>query len=155
MPIITSPVSNAAVKGMQGDDEKYVKTIVTLKHYAVNNCEGERQTGTSVLNEKTLRDYYTKAFGNIIKNASPLSVMSSYNAISMYRNGELETDYVASSANPHILQTLLRRTYGFDGYVVGDCGAWENLYGRQQLRSKLFPDIPIDDITAAMAVSAA
>lgn len=154
-PFLTAELGSAAVEGMQGDDEKYVKVISTLKHFAANNCEGERQTGTSVMSERTLREYYTKAFQDITEKSAPLSVMSSYNATTITRNGETIIDYIASSANKYLLTDLLRRTWNFGGYVVGDCGAWENLYGRQSLRKKLFPNVPIDDITAPMAVSAA
>lgn len=154
-PFLTAALGSAAVEGMQGDDEKYIKVISTLKHFAANNCEGERQTGTSVLSERALREYYTKAFQDITEKSGPMSVMSSYNATTVTRNGETIIDYIASSANKYLLTDLLRRTWGFGGYVVGDCGAWENLYGRQSLRKKLFPDVPIDDITAAMAVSTA
>ena len=66
--------------------------------------------------------------------------MSSYNAPTISRNGEVFSDYTASSANKYLLTDLLRRTWGFSGYVVGDCGAWENLFGRQSMRQKLFPD---------------
>ena len=81
--------------------------------------------------------------------------MSSYNALTISRNGEVFSDYIASSANKYLLTDLLRRTWGFSGYVVGDCGAWENLFGRQSMRQKLFPDWNLDDITAPMAVSKA
>ncbi|MDO5397090.1 MAG: glycoside hydrolase family 3 C-terminal domain-containing protein [bacterium] len=154
-PFLTAALGSAAVEGMQGDDEKYIKVISTLKHFAANNCEGERQTGTSVLSERALREYYTKAFQDITEKSDPMSVMSSYNATTVTRNGETIIDYIASSANKYLLTDLLRRTWGFNGYVVGDCGAWENLFGRQSLRKKLFPDMPVDDITAAMAVSTA
>ncbi len=154
-PFLTAELGSAAVEGMQGDDDKYVKVISTLKHFAANNCEGERQTGTSVMSDRTLREYYTKAFQDITEKSKPLSVMSSYNATTIKRNGETIIDYIASSANKYLLTDLLRRTWGFNGYIVGDCGAWENLYGRQSLRKKLFPEVPIDDITAPMAVSAA
>lgn len=154
-PYLTAQLGASAVKGMQGDDEKYIKVISTLKHFAANNCEGERQSGSSVMTEKTLREYYTKAFEEIVEDANPASVMSSYNAITMSRNGETVTDYIASTANEFLLTDLLRRTWGFSGYVVGDCGAFENLFGKQSIRQKLFPDYDIDDITGEMAVSRA
>ena len=154
-PYLTSQLGGASVEGMQGNDDKYLKTIATLKHFAANNCEGERQTGTSVMNEKTLREYYLGAFEDIVESSNPASVMSSYNAITMKRNGETVIDYIASSANKYLLTDMLKRTWGFTGYVVGDCGAWENLYGRQSLKHKLFPDVSVDDVTAAMAVSTA
>ncbi len=159
-PYLTSEIGGNAVKGMQGTDDKYIKTITTLKHYAANNCEGERQTGTSVMNEKTLREYYTRAFRDITENYNPGAVMSSYNGTTVYRNGEILTamdgqkiDYIASSANSYLINDLLKRTYGFGGFVVGDCGAWDNVYGRQPLRKKLYADIALENITAPMTVS--
>ena len=154
-PYLTSEIGAKSVEGMQGEDAKYLKTIATLKHFAANNCEGERQTGTSVMTEKTFREYYTRTFIDIVESSNPASVMSSYNALTISRNGEVFSDYIASSANKYLLTDLLRRTWGFSGYVVGDCGAWENLFGRQSMRQKLFPDWNLDDITAPMAVSKA
>lgn len=154
-PYLTSEIGAKSVEGMQGEDAKYLKTIATLKHFAANNCEGERQTGTSVMTEKTFREYYTRTFKDIVESSNPASVMSSYNALTISRNGEVFSDYIASSANKYLLTDLLRRTWGFSGYVVGDCGAWENLFGRQSMRQKLFPDWNLDDITAPMAVSKA
>ena len=63
------------------------------------------------------------------------------------------THLVASSANSYLINDVLRRTYGFDGFVVGDCGAWDNAFGRQPLRQKLYPDMKLDDITAPMTVA--
>ncbi|MCI5893233.1 MAG: hypothetical protein MRZ66_07520 [Clostridiales bacterium] len=129
-PYLTSEIGGKAIEGMQGTDEKYQKTIATLKHYAANNCEGERQTGTSVMNESTMREYYSRAFRDITENYNPGAVMSSYNGTTLYRNGEIlsalngqKIDYIASSANSYLLNDLLRRTYSFSGFVVGDCGA--------------------------------
>ena len=159
-PFLTAQIGGAAVRGMQGDDEKYLKVIATIKHYAANNCEGERQTGTSIMNERTMREYYSRAFRDIVMSSDPGAVMSSYNGTTLYRNGEILTsmdgqkiDYIASSANSYLLNDLLRRAYGFDGFVVGDCGAWDNAYGRASLKQKLYPDMNIEDITAAMTVS--
>ncbi len=161
-PYLTTEIGGAAVKGMQGTDEKYLKTITTLKHYAANNVEGERQRGTSIMNESTMREYYTRAFRDIVENYSPGAVMSSYNATTIYRNGEIlksstgqDINYVASSANSYLINDLLRRTYGFDGFVVGDCGAWDNLYGVPAMRKNLYPNEALENITAAMTVSKA
>ena len=159
-PYLTAEMGGNAVKGMQGTDDKYIKTITTLKHYAANNCEGERQTGTSVANESTMREYYLRAFRDITENYDPGAVMSSYNGTTIYRDGEIlssstgqKIDYVASSANSYLINDVLRRTYGFDGFVVGDCGAWDNAFGRQPLRQKLYLDMKLDDITAPMTVA--
>ena len=159
-PYLTAEIGGNAVKGMQGVDDKYIKTITTLKHYAANNCEGERQTGTSVANESTMREYYLRAFRDIAANYDPGAVMSSYNGTTIYRNGEIlssstgqKIEYIASSANSYLINDTLRRTYGFGGFVVGDCGAWDNAFGRQPLRKKLYPDTELDNITAPMTVA--
>ena len=161
-PYLTSELGSQAVRGMQGTDEKYLKTISTLKHYAANNCEGERQSGTSIMNESTMREYYSRAFKDIVESADPGAVMTSYNGTTIYRNGEILTsstgqaiDYIASSANSYLVNDLLRRTYGFDGFVVGDCGAWDNLFGQQPIRQKLYPNETLENITAPMTVSKA
>lgn len=154
-PYLTSEIGAKSVEGMQGGDEKYLKTIATLKHFAANNCEGERQSGSSVMSEKTFREYYTRTFKDIVESSNPASVMSAYNALTLSRNGEVFSDYIASSANKYLLTDLLRRTWGFSGYVVGDCGAWGNLFEKQSMRQKLFPEFNLDNITAPMAVSKA
>jgi len=142
-PYLTAQYGIEFINGMQGDDEKYLKTIATLKHFIANNCESERQTGTSVMDEQTLRDYYAKAFQDITETANAASVMSSYNATTVTRNGEILYDYVCSPANPYTLQDLLRRNWGFSGYVTGDCGAVNNLHGRPTFKRALFPDTSV------------
>lgn len=126
-PYLTGQMGAAFVKGMQGDDERYLKTIATLKHFAANNNELNRRGGCSVMSEFNFRNYYTKVFQNVTEEVMPASVMSSYNATSIYRNGELIFNYKPSAANPYLLTELLRRNWGFDGYVTSDCGAGEDL----------------------------
>ena len=158
-PYLTSELGEQAVNAMQGDDDKYLKVISTLKHFAANNVEGERQRGTSIMTDKTLREYYTRAFKDIIESSDPVSVMSSYNAETISRNGETIVDYIASSSNKYLLTDLLRRSWGFSGYVVGDCGAFDNLYSKPSLRINLgktfFPDTKYEDITPEMTISTA
>lgn len=126
-PYLTGQLGIQFVNGMQGDDEKYLKTISTLKHFAANNNEKNRRGGSSVMTEYNFRNYYTKVFQNIAEEAMPASVMSSYNATTIYRNGKLLYNYKPSSANPYLLTDLLRRNWGFDGYVTSDCGAGEDM----------------------------
>lgn len=154
-PYLTTELGEQAVDAMQGSDDKYLKVISTLKHFAANNVEGERQRGTSIMTDKTLHEYYTRAFKDIIESADPASVMSSYNAETISRNGETIVDYIASSSNKYLLTDLLRRSWGFSGYVVGDCAAFENLYTKPSLRRKLFPDMKYEDITSEMTTSTA
>ncbi len=139
-PFLTAQYGKEFVNGMQGNDQKYLKTVATLKHFVANNCEGERRTGSSVMDEQTLRDYYTRAFQDITEQANPGSVMSSYNATTITRNGSILYDYMPSTANSHTLNDLLRRTWGFSGFVVGDCGAVNLLNSTKAYKRTLFPD---------------
>lgn len=114
---LTSALGSRFVDGFQGDDDKYLKVIATLKHYAANNSEYNRHNGSSDVEELYLRDYYTRAFKNIVRETGISQVMSSYNRI----NG------TPASANIWLLDTMLRKTFGFRGYVVSDCGAIKNM----------------------------
>ena len=83
------------------------------KHFAANNTELRRQASDSVVDERTLREIYLTGFEIAVKEASPKSIMSSYNMI----NG------VYSNENEKLLQKILRDEWGFDGFVVSDWGA--------------------------------
>lgn len=129
-PYLTGELGTQFVKGMQGDDPKYTKIIATIKHFLANNNETNRRGGSSVMTEYNLRNYYAKVFQNVAEAANPGSVMSSYNATTVYRNGELLYNYLPSAANSYILTDLLRRNWDFDGYVTTDCGAGEDITNR-------------------------
>jgi len=112
-PYLTGRTAIAFVRGMQGDHEKYVKVISTLKHFVANNIEQNRSGISSNVSERDLREYYFPAYEQTIRKARVQSVMSAYNA----QNG------VPCSANRWLLTDVLRGDWGFDGYVVSDCGA--------------------------------
>ena len=155
-PYLTGELGSEFVNGMQGDDEKYLKTIATIKHFAANNNEENRRGGTSVMNEFNFRNYYTKVFQNIVEKANPSSVMSSYNGTSIYRNGELIYNFVPSAANDYLLIDQLRRNWGFDGYVTSDCGAGEDLAGKTiEFVKGMFPGRDASKVTPAEAVAKA
>lgn len=86
---------------------------VCLKHFACNNQEKRRQTSSSNMDEKTMRDIYLRAFEYVVKNAHPASIMCSYNKI----NG------VYAGASHKLLTEILRDEWGFDGVVISDWGA--------------------------------
>ena len=112
-PWLMSRMGVAFVRGMQGDDSRYLKTVATPKHYAGNNSEFNRHTGSSDIDEQLLHEYYLPAFEATVREAGAFSVMAAYNSV----NG------VPASANPLLLQSLLRDSWGFSGYVVSDCDA--------------------------------
>lgn len=118
-PYLTGQLAVSYIQGMQGKDDTYIKTAATPKHFALNSSENNRHRGSSNVDEATLREYYTKAFEDVVREAAPASIMTSYNRI----NG------VPASCNEMLLTTLLREEWGFDGFVVSDCGAVGDVYG--------------------------
>ena len=121
-PTLTAALASQFVNGMQGQDMSgrlpasargYLKTIATAKHFAANNSEFNRRTGSSDMDERTLREYYTAQFRGIVAQSGVGSIMSSYNEV----NG------VPAAADVHLMSTLARQTFGFGGYFTSDCDA--------------------------------
>lgn len=144
-PYLTGQLGAAFVQGMQGDDEKYLKTIATLKHFAANNNETARSSGSSEMTEFNFRNYYTRVFQNITEIAMPASVMSSYNATTIHRGDELVYNFIPSLGNSYLLQDLLRRNWGFSGYVTSDCGAGEYLLNSAQFKQGMTGNASLPD----------
>jgi len=117
-PFLTGRLGYQFVKGMQGDNAKYLKTIATAKHYAVHSGpEPLRHEFNAKVSEVDLRETYLPAFRTLIVDAGAYSVMGAYN---MFR------DYPCC-ANP-ILYGILRNEWGFKGYIVSDCWAISDFY---------------------------
>ena len=115
-PFLMARMGVAFVRGMQGDDPKYLKVVATPKHFAGNNSEYNRHNGSSNIDEQLLHEYYLPAFEATVVEAGAFSVMSAYNSI----------NDVPSAANPLLLHDILRDAWGFQGYVVSDCDAvWD------------------------------
>jgi len=112
-PYLLSRMAVAFVKGFQGDHPKYLKAVATIKHFVANNSEYNRHNGSADVSERWLREYYLAAFKAAIMEGGVFSVMTAYNAI----------NDVPASANPWLLDEVLRGEWGFKGYVVSDCGA--------------------------------
>ena len=111
-PFLTGEMGTAFVKGLQGNDPRYLKVVSTPKHFAANNEEHNRFECDAKISEKQLREYYLPGYEALIRRGKAASIMASYNAI----NG------IPSSANPWLLTKVLRDDWGFEGYVVSDCG---------------------------------
>jgi len=120
-PYLTARLGVEFVKGLQGNDPKYLKVVSTPKHYAVHSGpEPERHRFDAAAAERELRETYLPAFRATLTEARAASVMCAYNRT----NGE------PCCANTHLLNDILRDEWGFKGYVVSDCGAIDDIYQR-------------------------
>ncbi len=122
-PYLTGRMAVAFIKGLQGDDPKYLKTVATAKHYAVHSGpESTRHTFDAVVSDADLYESYLPHFEAAIKEGGAYSVMCAYNSV----------DGKPACANPMLLQDILRKQWGFSGYVVSDCGAIDDIYRRHK-----------------------
>lgn len=152
-PTLTAALAGQYVNGLQGQTmqgvlprsaDGYYKAIATLKHYAANNSEVNRRTGSSDMDQRTLREYYTKQFADIVEQAHPGSIMSSYNEV----NG------VPAAASVQLMNNLARETYGFTGYFTSDCDAVYEIQAGHHWQPPTAP-APLDQYgRTAYAVSA-
>jgi beta-glucosidase len=118
-PYLTSRMGVAFVRGLQGDDPKYLKVVATPKHYAVHSGpEPERHGFDAKAFERDMRETYLPAFRATVTEAHAASVMCAYNRT----NGE------PCCANKRLLTEILRGEWGFTGYVVSDCGAITDIW---------------------------
>ena len=137
-PFLAGQLAVQFIKGMQGDDSKYLKTVACAKHFAANNYEQGRQGSTSFMKEHVLREYYLPAFEMCVKDGGVKSIMSSYNALSTDLNeknaaGEGWSKSKARGGKPNamndwLLNNILRDEWGFDGYVTSDCAGVSCIY---------------------------
>jgi beta-glucosidase len=104
-PMLTSALAVAYIEGVQSQG-----IAATIKHFVANDSEVERQTMSSDLDERTLREIYLPPFEAAVKQAGVWAIMSSYNRL----NG------VWTSENRWLLTELLREEWGYDGIVMSD-----------------------------------
>ena len=123
-PFLTAQLAVSFVKGLQGDDPRYLKLLATAKHFAVHSGpEGLRHGFDARVSQKDLFETYLPAFWALVKQAGVESVMTAYNRV----NGE------AASASPTLLRDILRGQWGFEGYVVSDCWAIRDIHEQHHL----------------------
>ena len=110
-PLLTGELASSFVDGIQSE-----KVGACVKHFAINSQENYRFNGNSVIDERTAREIYLKAFEIIIKKAHPASIMCAYNKIN--------EEYC--SENKWLLNDVLRKEWGFSGFTMTDWGAANN-----------------------------
>jgi len=117
-PYLTSRLGVSFVKGIQGDNEKYMKAAACAKHFAVHSGpESIRHSFNAECSKQDLRETYLPAFKALVEEAKVEAVMGAYNRT----NGE------ACCASKTLLQDILRKEWGFEGHVTSDCWAIKDI----------------------------
>lgn len=123
-PFLAGKLAVPFVKGLQGNDERYLKAIATLKHFAVHSGpEPLRHEFNAQSSQKDLIETYLPAFKEVVERTNVESVMCAYNRF----RGE------ACCGSSELLQEYLRNQWQFDGYVVSDCGAIHDFYAGHKI----------------------
>ena len=121
-PFLTATMGAAFVKGIQGSDPTHLKASACAKHFAVHSGpESERHGFNAMVSEKDLRETYLYAFKKLV-DAGVESVMCAYNRVN---------DEPCCTGNT-LLQTILRNEWKFNGHVVTDCGALDDIFERHK-----------------------
>jgi beta-glucosidase len=125
-PYLTAQFGVTFIKGLQGNNPKYLKLIATPKHFAVHSGpEPLRHQFDAEVSDYDLNDTYLPAFKAAITRGHAYSIMGAYSSV----------DGVPDCANSFLLQTTLRQKWGFTGYVVSDCGAIDDIYSHHHYAS--------------------
>ncbi|MBP0902971.1 glycoside hydrolase family 3 C-terminal domain-containing protein [Mariniflexile gromovii] len=118
-PYLTAQMGVNFIKGLQGDDSKYLKLVATPKHFAVHSGpEPERHYFDAITNKRDLYDTYLPAFKATIMEGKAYSIMGAYNR------------YMGKPccASHELLDDILRKKWGFEGFVVSDCNAIRDIH---------------------------
>ena len=123
-PYLTAKLAVPFIKGLQGDNEKYLKLVATAKHYTVHSGpEIDRHTFDAQTSDRDFWESYMPHFEATIKEANVYSIMCAYNRF----RGE------AACASNFLTNEILRDQWGFDGYVVSDCGAIYDVFAHHKV----------------------
>ncbi|MGC8716420.1 MAG: glycoside hydrolase family 3 N-terminal domain-containing protein [bacterium] len=118
-PYLTSAMAVSFIEGLQGQG-----VITTPKHFAANFVgDGGRDSNAIHISERLMREIYFPAFKSAIEKGKALSIMAAYNSI----------DGIPCSSNRWLLTDILRKEWGFKGYVVSDYGSVIHIYTKHKV----------------------
>ena len=117
-PLLVQTFAVQTTRAMQGDHPKYLKTVSCAKHYICNETDTDRDYADAAPDRRSFWEYYTRGFESCVTEGKVFSVMASYNSLWG----------IPCVADPMLLTEILRKRWGFKGYVVSDCDAVANIY---------------------------
>lgn len=145
-PVLTGKLATAYVQGLQA-----AGVAATPKHFAGNESEYQRGTISSNIPARAMRELYLRPFEMVVKDADPWAIMTAYNRL----------DGVYCSDHPWLLETVLRKEWGFTGLVMSDWGGTHSagrsvragleleMPGPAKARAGLLAEAQADPATAA------
>ena len=138
-PVLVSEIGGAWIKGYQSKG-----LLTTPKHFAIHGAPlGGRDSHDAGLSEREVREIHLVPFRHVIKNYGCQSIMMAY------------SDYlgVPVAKSKELLHGILREEWGFDGYIVSDCGAIGNMTARKHYTAKDFVEAANDALAAGIATN--
>jgi beta-glucosidase len=117
-PLLVQTLAVQTMRAMQGDHPKYLKTVACAKHFICNETDTDRDYADAAPDLRSFWEYYTRGFEASVIEGRAFSVMASYNSLWG----------IPCVASPVLLTDVLRKRWGFKGYVVSDCDAVADIY---------------------------
>jgi beta-glucosidase len=120
-PYLAGEIAIEFIRGIQGNDPKYMLAMACVKHYAVHSGpEQGRHSFNARPSQRDLYEMYLPQFERAVREGGVAGVMSAYNAV----------DGIPCSVNTFLLKDLVREKWGFKGYIVSDCGAIGDIWNK-------------------------